>query len=150
MLFSEKEIEDLKFCSDIARYLNKYDYKDVVNKKATQKFFILQDKVDLLDFLKNIILSIDGVITNIVNNDELGNLRKYFSNFSANNINIHIIRNTKYRLDLFALDLYQFVNNLFEVKKLFNSEKYNDFINEINLIRNQLLEFVHLYSSQPK
>ncbi|QNX05932.1 hypothetical protein [Acinetobacter seifertii] len=41
MLFSEKEIEDLKFCSDIARYLNKYDYKDVVSKKGIQKLYSL-------------------------------------------------------------------------------------------------------------
>ncbi|MBN6520792.1 hypothetical protein JZM35_09170 [Acinetobacter pittii] len=150
MLFSEEEIEDLKFCSDIARYLNKYDYKNVTRKDATQKFFILQNKVNLLDFLKNIILAIDGVLNNIANKDELETIRKYFSTFSNNNFNINISRNVEYRLDLFALDLYEFINNLFEVKKLFNSEKYEEFINEINLIRDQLLEFVDIYSSDPK
>ncbi|MCU4553763.1 hypothetical protein KTI87_14060 [Acinetobacter nosocomialis] len=148
MLFSEKEIEDLKFCSDIARYLNKYDYKDVTSKKGIQKLYSLHNKFDFLEFLRNIILGIDGVVNHIANKDELGNLRKYFSNFLNSNININ--KNFEYRLDLFALDLYEFVTNLFEVKQLFNNEKYEEFVNEINLIRNQLLEFIDLYSSQPK
>jgi len=150
MLFSEKEIEDLKFCGDIARYLNKYDYKETTSEKGFQKSYSLQSRVGLLEFLKNIILGIDGVLNQTANKDELETIRKYFSNFSSSNFNVNISRNVEYRLDLFALGLYEFVNNLFEVKQLFNSEKYEEFIKEINIIRDQLLYFIDFYSSQLK
>ncbi|MFY5898690.1 hypothetical protein [Acinetobacter pittii] len=146
MLFNKDEIENLKFCGEIAEYLNDYNEKATSSIKSSKDFFNIEDNKPL-EFFKNIILSLDGVVNRICKDSEIETIKDIFNNFCKN------LKETKanYKfenfVDSFVLDLFNFIKDLFDNKILFDSQAYGLSIDYINLIKEQLIAFNNLRNS---
>ncbi|MDV7378169.1 hypothetical protein R4467_14450 [Acinetobacter baumannii] len=146
MLFNKDEIESLKFCGEIAEYLNEYNEKATLSIKSSKDFFNIEDTKPL-EFFKNIILSLDGVVNRICNDSEIHTIKEIFYNFCKHLKETKVSYKLEDFLDSFVLDLFNFIKDLFDNKILFDSQAYGLSIDYINLIKEQLITFNNLRNS---
>ncbi|MDC5431043.1 hypothetical protein NRA51_13930 [Acinetobacter baumannii] len=146
MLFNKDEIENLKFCGEIAEYLNDYNEKATSSIKSSKDFFNIEDNKPL-EFFKNIILSLDGVVNRICKDSEIDTIKDIFNNFCKNFKETKANYKFENFVDSFVLDLFNFIKDLFDNKILFDSQAYSLSIDYINLIKEQLIAFNNLRNS---
>ncbi|MDH2596892.1 hypothetical protein [Acinetobacter baumannii] len=146
MLFNKDEIENLKFCGEIAEYLNDYNEKATSSIKSSKDFFNIEDNKPLESF-KNIILSLDGVVNRICKDSEIDTIKDIFNNFCKNFKETKANYKFENFVDSFVLDLFNFIKDLFDNKILFDSQAYSLSIDYINLIKEQLIAFNNLRNS---